>query len=165
MTGGALVHSLGRYILVEQSGKMVKRICFSKKPPDERSELAEKIVLHLEKGAPCPGAELDLSSCTAFQTEIYSLVRNIPRGRTMTYGEVAARAGHPGAARAVGRAMASNPFAVLVPCHRVVGKNDLGGYFWGREMKEKLLRLECAGVDCPSATTPWSGNGLLIAKG
>ena len=144
MIGGALVHSLGRYILVEQSGKMVKRIYFSEEPPDEASELAEGIVLYLEEGAPCPEAELDMSSCTAFQTEIYSLVRSIPRGRTMTYGEVAAQARRPGAARAVGRAMASNPFAVLVPCHRVVGKNGLGGYFWGEEMKEKLLKLECA---------------------
>jgi methylated-DNA-[protein]-cysteine S-methyltransferase len=121
---------------------MVKRICFSEKTPEERSELAEEIVLHLEKGAPCPEAELDLSSCTAFQKLIYSLLQSIPRGRTMTYGEVAALAGRPGAARAVGRAMATNPFAILVPCHRVVGKNGLGGYFWGREMKEKLLRME-----------------------
>ena len=144
MIGGALVHSLVRYILVEQTGNIVKRVFFSEKPPDEASDLAEQIVLHLEKGAPCPEAELDMSSCTAFQAEIYSLVRSIPRGRTMTYGEVAAQARRPGAARAVGRAMASNPFAVLVPCHRVVGKNGLGGYFWGREMKEKLLRLERA---------------------
>lgn len=144
MTGGALVLSLGCYILVEQSGKMVKRIYFSEEPPDEASDLAEEIVLHLEKGAPCPEAELDLSSCTAFQKLIYSLVRGIPRGRTMTYGEVAALAKRPGAARAVGRAMASNPFAVLVPCHRVVGRKGSGGYFWGKEMKEKLLRLERA---------------------
>ena len=144
MIGGALVHSLGRYILVEQTGNIVKRVFFSKKPPDEASELAKEIVLHLEEGAPCPEAELDLSSCTAFQKEIYPLVRSIPRGRTMTYGEVAALIGRPGAARAVGRAMASNPFAVLVPCHRVVGRKGLGGYFWGKEMKEKLLRLECA---------------------
>lgn len=142
MTGGALVHSLGRYILVEQSGKMVKRIYFSEEPPDEASDLAEEIVLHLEEGAPCPEAELDLSGCTAFRKAVYSAVRSIPRGRTMTYGEVAALLGRPGAARAVGRAMASNPFAVLVPCHRVVGRKGLGGYFWGEEMKEKLLRLE-----------------------
>jgi len=144
MTGGALVHSLGRYILVEQSGKMVKRIYFSEEPPDEASELAEEIVAHLEKGAPCPEAELDLSGCTAFRKEVYSAVRGIPRGRTMTYGEVAAHAGHPGAARAVGRAMATNPFAVIVPCHRVVGRKGSGGYFWGKEMKEKLLKMERA---------------------
>jgi methylated-DNA-[protein]-cysteine S-methyltransferase len=60
----------------------------------------------------------------------------------MTYGQVAERAARPGAARAVGRAMATNPFAILVPCHRVVAKGGLGGYLWGTEMKEKLLRLE-----------------------
>jgi len=42
----------------------------------------------------------------------------------------------------VGRAMAANPFAILVPCHRVVARGGLGGYLWGAEMKEKLLRLE-----------------------
>ena len=50
--------------------------------------------------------------------------------------------GQAGAARAVGRAMAANPFAILVPCHRVVARSGLGGYLWGTEMKEKLLRLE-----------------------
>jgi O-6-methylguanine DNA methyltransferase len=69
-------------------------------------------------------------------------VQSIPRGATATYGQVAERAGHPGAARAVGRAMTANPFAILVPCHRVVSKGGLGGYAWGKEMKEKLLRME-----------------------
>ncbi|MEI8004338.1 MAG: MGMT family protein, partial [Methanothrix sp.] len=63
-------------------------------------------------------------------------------GKTRTYGQVAERAGRPGAARAVGRAMACNPFAILVPCHRVVARNGPGGYLWGTEMKEKLLTLE-----------------------
>jgi methylated-DNA-[protein]-cysteine S-methyltransferase len=121
---------------------MVKRIYFSQEMPVDRSELAEEIAAHLEGGAPCPKAELDMSACTEFQKQIYALVQAIPRGRTMTYGEVAACAGKPGAARAVGRAMATNPFAILVPCHRVVAKKGLGGYLWGIEMKEKLLRLE-----------------------
>ena len=83
-----------------------------------------------------------MSACTEFQKQIYALVQAIPRGRTMTYGQVAERADKPGAARAVGRAMATNPFAIIVPCHRVVAKKGLGGYLWGTEMKEKLLRLE-----------------------
>jgi len=78
-------------------------------------------------------------------------VREIPRGQTMTYGDVALLAGKPGAARAVGRAMASNPFAILVPCHRVVSRDGLGGFAWGLELKERLLlwsafRREPAGV-------------------
>ena len=142
MTSGTFVPSLGCYLLIEWQGEMVKRIYFSQEMPVDPSELAEEIAAHLEGGAPCPKAELDMSACTDFQKQIYALVQAIPRGRTRTYGEVAACAGKPGAARAVGRAMATNPFAILVPCHRVVAKKGLGGYLWGTEMKEKLLRLE-----------------------
>jgi len=70
------------------------------------------------------------------------VVRSIPRGETMTYGQVAELAGSPGAARAVGRAMAANPFAILIPCHRVLAKDGPGGYAYGRDVKERLLRLE-----------------------
>jgi methylated-DNA-[protein]-cysteine S-methyltransferase len=142
MTSGAFVPSLGCYLLAETSGLKIKRILFSDERPAEPSQLAGEIAAYLEKGTPCPKAELDLSGCTDFQTQIYALVQAIPRGETMTYGQVALRAGRPGAARAVGRAMAANPFAILVPCHRVVAKKGLGGYAWGRDMKEKLLRLE-----------------------
>ena len=68
--------------------------------------------------------------------------RRYRAARLATYGQVALRAGRPGAARAVGRAMAANPFAILVPCHRVVARGGLGGYAWGTEIKEKLLCLE-----------------------
>jgi methylated-DNA-[protein]-cysteine S-methyltransferase len=142
MTSGALIASLGCYLRIERRGELVKRIYFSQDMPSEPSKLAEEIVAHLEGGAPCPKAELDTSACTEFQKRIYALVQAIPRGQTMTYDEIAACAGRPGAARAVGRAMATNPFAILVPCHRVVAKKGLGGYLWGKEMKEELLRLE-----------------------
>jgi O-6-methylguanine DNA methyltransferase len=142
MTSGAFAPSLGCYLLVQMSGPKVKRILFSDERPAETSRLAEEITAHLERGAPCPRAELDMSKCTDFQKQIYALVQAIPRGKTMTYGQVAERAKRPGAARAVGRAMAANPFAILVPCHRVVARDGLGGYLWGTEMKEKLLSLE-----------------------
>ena len=142
MTAGAFVSALGCSLVVEMSGKKVKRIYFSQDMPSESSKLAEEIAAHLETGAPCPKAKLHTSACTEFQKKIYAEVRAIPRGKTGTYGEVADRAGRPGAARAVGRAMATNPYAILVPCHRVVAKKGLGGYAWGTEIKEKLLRLE-----------------------
>jgi methylated-DNA-[protein]-cysteine S-methyltransferase len=64
-------------------------------------------------------------------------------GETVTYGELAARAGRPGAARAVGSAMANNPLPVVVPCHRVVGAGgSLGGYGGGLDLKRALLALE-----------------------
>jgi len=142
LTSGAFAPSLGCALLVQMSGPKVKRILFSDERPAETSLLAEEITAYLEKGVPCPRAELDMAECTDFQKQIYALVQAIPRGKTMTYGQVALRAGKPGAARAVGRAMAANPFAILVPCHRVVARSGLGGYLWGTEMKEKLLRLE-----------------------
>lgn len=142
MTTGAFVSSLGCYLLVEWRGEMVARIYFSQEMPAEPSRLAEEIAAYQEGSAPCPEAELKMSKCSDFQKQIYAIVQTIPRGETMTYGQVALRAGRPGAARAVGRAMATNPFAILVPCHRVVAKKGLGGYAWGREMKEKLLRME-----------------------
>ena len=142
MTAGAFFASLGCYLLIEWRDEMVTRIHFSQEMPSEPSKLAEEIAVHLESGSPCPKTELDMSACTDFQKQIYALVQAIPRGKTMAYGQVADRAARPGAARAVGRAMATNPFAILVPCHRVVAKNGLGGYLWGTEMKEKLLRLE-----------------------
>ena len=142
MTEGAFVPSLGLYLLVDWSDRKVRRIYFSRERPDEPSELAEKIAAYLERGAPCPTAELDLSTCTPFQKRVYAVVREIKRGETRTYGEVAARAGCPKGARAVGRVMATNPFAVLVPCHRVVARKGLGGFAWGLETKEKMQSLE-----------------------
>lgn len=142
MIDGWPVPSLDLYILVEREGSSIKRIFFSDDAPERPGHLAEKIADYLEQGGPCPQADLDLSLCTRFQNRIYEQVRSIPRGSSMTYSEVAEKAGRPGAARAVGRAMAANPFAILVPCHRVVAMNGLGGYAYGRETKEKLLRLE-----------------------
>jgi methylated-DNA-[protein]-cysteine S-methyltransferase len=145
MTEGALVPSLGLYLLVEWAGKRVLKIYFSRESPTEPSKLAERIAAYLERGAPCPAAELDLSACTPFQKRVYSVVQEIRRGETMTYGEIAARAGCPKGARAVGRAMARNPFVILVPCHRVVARKDLGGFAWGLETKEKMQMLEKKG--------------------
>jgi O-6-methylguanine DNA methyltransferase len=87
-------------------------------------------------------ADLDYSGLTEFQREVLEAVRTIPRGETRTYGEVAVLVGKPGGARAVGRALAANPFPILVPCHRVVSKKGLGGFAWGLQIKERLLQIE-----------------------
>lgn len=82
---------------------------------------------------------------TAFQARVWKELQRIPRGTTLTYSEVAARIGQPRAARAVARACATNPVALLVPCHRVVREDGtLGGYRWGLERKRELLRREGA---------------------
>jgi methylated-DNA-[protein]-cysteine S-methyltransferase len=80
---------------------------------------------------------------TAFERRVWDEVRAIPYGQTATYAEIAARIGRPGASRAVGRANAWNPIAIVVPCHRVVGSDgSLTGYAGGIEMKRALLDLE-----------------------
>jgi methylated-DNA-[protein]-cysteine S-methyltransferase len=88
---------------------------------------------------------LDFSAATPFQRSVWQATQEIPYGRTRSYGWLAARAGRPRAARAVGQAMAANPWPIIVPCHRVVSSNGrLGGYGGGLDMKERLLLLEGA---------------------
>ena len=92
--------------------------------------------------------ELDLSWCTAFQRAAIETLRRVPRGDVVTYGELAALAGYPGAARAAGSVCASNRFWLLVPCHRVVSSTGLGGYgSSGLGLKRRLLELEGVPVD------------------
>lgn len=80
---------------------------------------------------------------TAFQARVWEALRLIPAGQTRSYSEVAAAIGKPTATRAVARACATNPVALVVPCHRVVAKNgQAGGYRWGRDRKQALLDLE-----------------------
>ena len=82
---------------------------------------------------------------TDFQQRVVVIVQAIPRGETLTYGEVAALAGSPGAARAVGTVMSTNPVPVIVPCHRVVGSaGSLGGFSaaGGVRTKRWMLDLE-----------------------
>ena len=80
---------------------------------------------------------------TAFQRQVWDRLRTIPEGETVHYDEIAAALGRPSAARAVARAVASNPAAIVIPCHRVVPKSGgVGGYRWGPERKKRLLSIE-----------------------
>jgi methylated-DNA-[protein]-cysteine S-methyltransferase len=82
---------------------------------------------------------------TEFQRRVWAALRQIPYGRTVSYGELAAEIGRPSAARAVGMANGRNPIGIIVPCHRVVGATgDLTGYGGGLDRKRQLLDLERA---------------------
>ena len=86
---------------------------------------------------------IDLGWCTDFQRDVLSVLRQVPRGEIVTYGELAALAGHPGAQRAVGTICAANRYAFFVPCHRVVAADGIGGYgSAGVAVKRRLLALE-----------------------
>jgi methylated-DNA-[protein]-cysteine S-methyltransferase len=91
--------------------------------------------------------ELDLDGWTPFQLSVAAALRTVPRGEVVTYGELAALAGYPGAARAAGTFCARNRFAIVVPCHRVVGADGLGSYgSLGLGYKRRLLELEGAAL-------------------
>ncbi len=80
---------------------------------------------------------------TPFQQRVWQALRGIPYGQTATYGQIAARLGKPGGARAVGGANGRNPLPIVVPCHRVVAaQGKLGGFTGGLDLKRGLLALE-----------------------
>jgi len=94
---------------------------------------------------------LDLSESTPFQRQVLERVRAIPRGSVASYGVIAAEVGRPGAARAVGVVMASNPICIVIPCHRVVtSAGGLGGFGGGLPMKQRMLIMEGALVAAPA---------------
>ena len=96
---------------------------------NDRSRLPE-IKLHL-KGTP-------------FQMKVWEALLTIPMGSLSTYGQIAAQAGNPGASRAVGTAIGSNPVAYLIPCHRVIqSTGQIGGYRWGSTRKSAMIGWEC----------------------
>jgi AraC family transcriptional regulator of adaptative response/methylated-DNA-[protein]-cysteine methyltransferase len=107
--------------------------------------LAENLAAVLDRLRESPVSRvlpLDVRA-TAFQRRVWEALREIPRGETRSYGEVAQSIGQPTAVRAVARACGQNPVAVVVPCHRVIGKDGaITGYRWGVERKRKLLALE-----------------------
>jgi len=95
------------------------------------------------ENTPFDDVPLDLSWTTSFQHAVADSLRAVPRGEVVSYGELAALAGHSGAQRAVGTFCARNRFMLLLPCHRVVGADGIGGYgSAGVAVKRRLLALE-----------------------
>ena len=84
---------------------------------------------------------------TPFQLTVWEHLRSIPKGTTLTYGDVARAIGRPKAARAVGRAVGTNELSIVIPCHRVVSRGKLTGYRWGLDRKKALLAWELSTRD------------------
>jgi AraC family transcriptional regulator, regulatory protein of adaptative response / methylated-DNA-[protein]-cysteine methyltransferase len=107
-------------------------------------ELTERVVTALDSVTDDLGIPLDPKG-TDFQKSVWRALREIPVGATVTYSELARRIGRPESVRAVAAACGANPIAVIVPCHRVIGKDgSLTGYAWGIEKKQMLLEREKA---------------------
>lgn len=96
---------------------------------------------------------------TPFQMKVWSALLDIPYARVVSYQWIARRIGIPGAVRAVGAANGRNPISIIIPCHRVIGKNGaLTGYGGGLDVKQRLLRLENPEIFSPNqAVLPFSG--------
>ncbi len=126
-------------------------------PPPPWVQAAMHAVVALLSGQPGEPADLsnialDMDGVPPFHQRVYALARRIGPGDTLTYGEVARQLGEPGAARAVGQALGANPFAPVVPCHRVLAaKAGAGGFsaHGGVTTKLRLLQIERARFDGP----------------
>jgi methylated-DNA-[protein]-cysteine S-methyltransferase len=117
-------------------------------PPASMQSVTVRVAALLS-GQPDPllDVDLDMTGLSPFYQRVYAITRAIPPGRTLTYGEVAAQLGEPGAARAVGQALGHNPFAPIVPCHRVLAARTGGGGFsaeGGVATKLRMLQIEKA---------------------
>jgi methylated-DNA-[protein]-cysteine S-methyltransferase len=103
---------------------------------------AHELRLYLAGGQPGFSGPLALPRATEYERAVYAATRTIPHGETRTYGWVAARAG--GSPQSAGNALGRNPLPIIIPCHRVVAANGLGGFTGGLDLKRKLLELEGA---------------------
>jgi methylated-DNA-[protein]-cysteine S-methyltransferase len=142
---------LARFILVVLEDEVVQHVELEPHSRHNNLQDAKPAVKALERYLRGENVDLsvfpvNLENRSAFERATLQYARQIPRGGVVTYSELAAKLGNPQAARAVGNALRRNPVPLFVPCHRVVGVADLGGYTWGLETKletkRKLLQLE-----------------------
>jgi methylated-DNA-[protein]-cysteine S-methyltransferase len=113
--------------------------------PAPFGDLPRRLKRYLEGERVSFDDELDVADASPFRRVVWETTRAIPHGQTWSYGQVAWRIGKSGASRAVGQALAKNPLPIVVPCHRVIGKNgDLTGFEGGLELKKRLLQIEAS---------------------
>lgn len=104
--------------------------------------LTKKVVAVIAGRLPAAEVPLDLQG-TPFQKRVWQTLLRVPWGKTYSYTQLAGKAGHPRAVRAVASACARNRIAFVIPCHRIVAKDGgLGGYYWGLDRKRQLLERE-----------------------
>ena len=132
-------------------------------PPPAIARAIERIRRHLlGESQELSDLALDMEGLPAFHRRVYEAARAVASGQTVTYGELAVRAGSPGAARAVGQAMARNPFAVVVPCHRVLASGGrYGGFSAPGGLLTKVRLLELESEASRSALRPSAGAAVV----
>ena len=146
---GYLQTSIGRIRFILDKDRQLVRIDLNVPPPSEvqNVSLFENVFTQFSEYFEGTRRDFTLPLCLngrAFEMRVWKTLMQIPYGETRSYGEIAAVCGNPKAARAVGQAVHRNPLPIIVPCHRVVGVSNLGGYAGGLAIKRFLLRLEGA---------------------
>jgi len=140
---------LGLYIEIEYNTAL-HSIRFSKPGVNLKEKKTLNVTFELERyflGEMIEfSSDLDISQLSPFEQKVLGGTKKIKYGRTMTYSQLAEKIGCKGA-RAVGNALGKNPIPIVIPCHRVVAKNGIGGYSAGIDIKKRLLELEKRNVN------------------
>jgi methylated-DNA-[protein]-cysteine S-methyltransferase len=125
-------------------------------PPTKVRRAIDHIVILLQGNAiDLSTVELDMRNVPLFHRRVYEVARSIPPGKTLSYGDIAARLDKRGAARAVGQALGQNPFPIVVPCHRVLAAGGkIGGFSAHGGTATKLRMLAIEGTPVQGATPP-----------
>ncbi len=149
-TGGILGVQLPEGRVTDTRARLARRFPAAREatpPRDIRRACADIVALLAGQRRDLSGIALDMDGVAPFQRRVYDAARAIPAGATLSYGEVASRIGSPGSARAVGQALGRNPFAIIVPCHRVLAAGGKTGGFsanGGTTTKLRMLAIEGA---------------------
>ncbi|MGN1177590.1 MAG: methylated-DNA--[protein]-cysteine S-methyltransferase [Candidatus Ornithospirochaeta sp.] len=139
----SFVSLLGPITIFEEGGKIVS-LLFSYSEHSDSSPLLEKAKEEIEEYFQGKRKTFDLpldAKGTEFQKRVWKELLDIRYGETLSYGEIGDRIGTK-AYRAIGNACGKNPIPILIPCHRVVGKDNIGGFSLGLDLKRKLLDIE-----------------------
>ena len=139
---------IGTLYIVEENEKIIEIRYENKKEEvlEKNTKILEKAVQELEEYFKGKRKEFDIPlnpKGTEFMKKVWKELQKIPYGKTISYGKIAEKIGNPKASRAVGMANHNNPIPIIIPCHRVIGKNNkMVGYALGIDKKEYLLNLE-----------------------
>lgn len=144
---------IGLLTLIENSEKVISGIQLNKEFDGTLINLETPLLKKLNKelNEYFAGKRRDFDipfkqKATPFQKDVYDILKEVSYGYTVTYGDIAFLLNKEKGARAVGNALGKNDILILVPCHRVLGKNSLGGFTGGIEVKKKLLKIEGSAI-------------------
>lgn len=139
---GAVFSQNGLYALHFPDSQLAYKFTLKSSDNEQATLLESELNAYIAGDLESFSVSYDISRCTEFRRSVWQIMSRIPYGGSMQYGEVAKQLGKLEAAQAVGQACGANPVPLVIPCHRVVAKNGLGGFSAGTEWKLKLIEHE-----------------------